>query len=189
MADMARAKGLPAAAARRHANAASSSSAKGKTASGKPQKARKRRKKTPESTPAAKKAAPANPTSSTVTLQKRAAPRGPHRPQDLYVSRSSSFAAQLERAKKLLDSDHREVCIHGLGAAINRAINLALQLEKFYAGAATVHVETSTVRLIDDLQPHSPDEDDTAQVRSNSAVHITVTKLAVEALVAAAAGS
>jgi len=54
------------------------------------------------------------------------------------VNRKTDFAAQLERCQKLLDSSEQEVRIHGLGAAINRAINLALQLEQ--RGQGTVEV-------------------------------------------------
>lgn len=48
---------------------------------------------------------------------------------------------------------HSSICIHGLGAAINRAINLAMQLQHTSPVPLEISVTTSTVPLIDDLVP------------------------------------
>ena len=46
-----------------------------------------------------------------------------------------------------------EVTIHGLGAAIHRAINLALQLQETSSHSLQISATTSTVELTDDLEP------------------------------------
>lgn len=43
--------------------------------------------------------------------------------------------------------------VHGLGTAINRAINLALELQETASYALTCSVTTSTIQLVDDLEP------------------------------------
>ena len=43
--------------------------------------------------------------------------------------------------------------MHGLGSAIHRAINLALQLEETSSHSLILSVTTSTVQLVDDLEP------------------------------------
>jgi hypothetical protein len=69
------------------------------------------------------------------TLRKRLPHRLPRRPNDIYVNMKTDFKAQLARCQKLLDGGARgqnactEIYIHGLGLAINRAINIALQLQ------------------------------------------------------------
>lgn len=72
-------------------------------------------------------------------VAKRAIQRAVSGPTHLYVSRNSDFKAQLARAHKLLaDPKHKSVTVHGLGAAINRAINLALQLSDQALGGLDV---------------------------------------------------
>jgi hypothetical protein len=92
---------------------------------------------------------------------------------DIYIGRSSPFEAQLARAQSLLsaglvgvpsitfnndDVSHagcgrREtsITLHGLGAAINRCINLALQLEHQAKGSLKVSGRTQLFpsRLLD----------------------------------------
>ena len=46
-----------------------------------------------------------------------------------------------------------ELTIHGLGAAIHRAINLALQLQETSSYSLQLSATTSTVELTDDLEP------------------------------------
>lgn len=43
--------------------------------------------------------------------------------------------------------------MHGMGAAVHQAINLALMLHAEWQGSLLMHVDTSTVVLIDDLVP------------------------------------
>lgn len=109
------------------------------------------------------------------TLRKRLPRKLPKRRNDVYVNMKTDFKAQLARCQKLLDT-HREICIHGLGLAINRAINIALQLQTSSQGALQLAANTSTVELIDDLEPEDPDEagEPLTRTRNNSAIHIKV---------------
>ncbi|XP_063043581.1 ribonuclease P protein subunit p20 [Engraulis encrasicolus] len=115
------------------------------------------------------------------TLRKRLPRKLPKRRNDVYVNMKTDFKAQLARCQKLLDGGgaggHREICIHGLGLAINRAINIALQLQASSQGALQLAANTSTVELVDDLEPDDPDADmgePMTRTRNNSAIHIKV---------------
>lgn len=46
-----------------------------------------------------------------------------------------------------------EFTIHGLGAAMNRAVELALTLRDEFKGTISISCNTSTVKLIDDFEP------------------------------------
>ncbi|RGB25871.1 hypothetical protein C1646_722641 [Rhizophagus diaphanus] len=96
-------------------------------------------------------------------------------PTDIYVSRKSNFKGQLFRAKKLLMEDgHPSITIHGLGAAIQRSINLVLALNDLTHNQIIYKTTTSTVQLVDDIIPDDDDKDLESQIRQNSAVHIQV---------------
>ncbi|XP_059165999.1 ribonuclease P protein subunit p20-like [Physella acuta] len=94
-------------------------------------------------------------------------------PNDVYISDKTNFKAQENKCQELLDSGN-EVIIHGLGKAVNRAINLTLQLKSKGLGTVQVCVQTSTVDLVDDYIPESDDRDMKTAIRSNSAIHIRV---------------
>jgi ribonuclease P/MRP protein subunit RPP20 len=47
-----------------------------------------------------------------------------------------------------LNEGEPEIVIHGLGAAVPRAVNLALQLKAKHMGTVEVAVNTSTVDII-----------------------------------------
>ncbi|XP_077445021.1 ribonuclease P protein subunit p20 [Stigmatopora argus] len=111
------------------------------------------------------------------TLRKRLPRKLPKRRNDVYVNMKTDFRAQLARCQKLLDGGgHREIFVHGLGLAINRAINIALQLQASSQGALQLAANTSTVELVDDLEPEDPDEaaEPLTRTRNNSAIHIKV---------------
>ncbi|KAK7103543.1 ribonuclease P protein subunit p20-like [Littorina saxatilis] len=112
-------------------------------------------------------------------LKKRLPAKLPRRKNDVYVSRKTNFQAQLERCQRLLDSGN-EVFVHGLGTAINRAINLALQLKERGLGTVEVATHTSTVELVDDLEPETDELEQETQTRHNSAVHIRVYRKEVQ---------
>lgn len=72
-------------------------------------------------------------------MSKRAPTRLQRGERELYVNRNTPFPAQVARAEKLLAGDRPSpITIHGLGAAMNRAINLALRLEQKSLGTLTV---------------------------------------------------
>lgn len=111
------------------------------------------------------------------TLRKRLPRKLPKRRNDVYVNMKTDFRAQLARCQKLLEGGgHREICVHGLGLAINRAINIALQLQASSQGVLQLAANTSTVELVDDLEPEDPDEagEPMTRTRNNSAIHIKV---------------
>lgn len=96
----------------------------------------------------------------------------PRRDNDVYVNMSTNFKGQLERCRKLFDSGKTELFVHAMGAAVGRAINLALQLETHYQGLVELDVRTSTVDVVDDLEPLGDELEPMTQSRQTSAVHI-----------------
>ena len=98
----------------------------------------------------------------------------PPRVNDIYVNRRSDFVSQLARCRKLLDQGVNELFIHGLGAAINRSINLALQLKESRGENLEIRATTSTVELTDDMEPLTETADYFTQTRNVSALHITL---------------
>ena len=46
-----------------------------------------------------------------------------------------------------------DLTVHGLGTAIHRAINLTLELQEQSSHCLHLSVSTSTVQLVDDLEP------------------------------------
>ena len=85
------------------------------------------------------------------------------------------------RCRKLLDSGaHESIYIHGLGSAIDRAMNIALQLKSTYStGSVSVlslSANTSTVDLVDDLEPLDDDHEPTTRSRRSSAIHIKLSR-------------
>ena len=57
---------------------------------------------------------------------------------------------QIDRCQELLDSGEI-VYIHGLGAAVSRALNVALAVKKNNCGSVDLDVRTATVNLVDDI--------------------------------------
>ena len=56
--------------------------------------------------------------------------------------------SELSKCQKILEDGEKEVFIHGMGAAVNRAVNLALQLESKFLGTVQLTVNTSTTTLV-----------------------------------------
>ena len=111
------------------------------------------------------------------SLRKRLPRKYPKRKNDIYVTRQTNFQAQLERCQSLLDGGFIEIFIHGLGAAINRSINLALQLKTKNHGSLSLESNTSTVELKDDLIPEKDNLEPDLISRNNSAMHIRVHRI------------
>ncbi|XP_051900450.1 ribonuclease P protein subunit p20 [Pristis pectinata] len=109
------------------------------------------------------------------TLRRRLPHKLPRRKNDIYINMKTDFKAQLGRCQKMLESgSFSEICIHGLGLAINRAINIALQLQAASFGALQIAANTSTVELVDDLEPELDEGEGMTRTRNNSAIHIRV---------------
>lgn len=108
-------------------------------------------------------------------LKKRKPQRPATIPTDIYISRSSNFKGQLQRAKKLLIEDgYPSITIHGLGAMIQKSINLVLALKDLTHNQITYKATTGTVELIDDIIPEDDDKDLEVQTRNNSSIRIQV---------------
>lgn len=97
------------------------------------------------------------------------------RPNDVYVTRKTNFKAQLERCMKLISSsgNYREISIYGMGSALQRTINLALQFQlktncQLHTAIASAEVTDHLMPLLDELEPMN----DTRWV---STIHITCT--------------
>ncbi|KAI8833205.1 hypothetical protein BC829DRAFT_408008 [Chytridium lagenaria] len=98
-----------------------------------------------------------------ILRSKRSIQRAPTLLTDIYISRKSVFPALLKRAIKLLKSKNPFITIHGMGAAVNKAIEVALK------------ILTSTVELVDDVVDE--EEDEMTVERRNSAIHIKIYKI------------
>ncbi|XP_015668628.1 ribonuclease P protein subunit p20 [Crotalus tigris] len=124
----------------------------------------------------------AEPSEPERALRRRLPRRLPRRRGDVYVNMRTDFRAQLGRCQKLLapGGGCAELCIHGLGLAIPRAINIALQLEAAGGGALRLAANTSTVQLADGAEPEGDREEPLTRARHNSAIHIRVLRAAPE---------
>ncbi|KAM4876238.1 ribonuclease P protein subunit p20 [Sylvia borin] len=100
---------------------------------------------------------------------------------DVFVTSRSDFRAQLRRCQRLLapggapGTGTGELRLHGLGLAVPRTINLALQLQAGAGGALRLHASTSSVPLRAHRDPRDHrdgDGDDGDTPRHNSAIHI-----------------
>ncbi|XP_048372946.1 ribonuclease P protein subunit p20 [Sphaerodactylus townsendi] len=122
------------------------------------------------------------PTEMECALRRRLPRRLPRRCSDIYVNMKTDFKAQLSRCQKLLapGGSCAEICIHGLGLAINRAINIALQLEATGGGSLRLAANTSTVELADVAEPEGDGDEPLARTRNNSAIHIRVCRVTPE---------
>ena len=109
-------------------------------------------------------------------IRKRLPRQLPNRKNDIFVTKKTNFKAQMNRCQKLFDSGLNEVVIHGLGAAVNRAINLALQLQRNSMRTLEIATHTSTVELMDDFDGEMDEFDSHVQTRNNTAIHIKVYK-------------
>ncbi|XP_076662993.1 ribonuclease P protein subunit p20 [Andrena cerasifolii] len=109
-------------------------------------------------------------------IAKKRQPFGPERKRDgdVYVTNKTNFKAQLKRCEKLLGDGASELIIHGLGAAVPRACNLALQLREIHYGGVELDAKTSTTSIVDDFEPLSDSADYETINRNNSTVHIRV---------------
>ncbi|KAI8810713.1 hypothetical protein BJ742DRAFT_172345 [Cladochytrium replicatum] len=98
------------------------------------------------------------------------------RPTDIYVRRKSNRHALIKRAKTLIDSPgFKSLDIHGLGAALVMAMELALKLKEIYGDTIEWNITTSSVELHDEVED-DPEVDVQMQTRINSAIHIKVAR-------------
>ncbi|XP_012223359.1 ribonuclease P protein subunit p20 [Linepithema humile] len=94
--------------------------------------------------------------------------------RDIYVNNKTSFKGQLYKCEKVFDKGESELIIHGLGAAVYKASQLALQLKEIHYGTLDLDIKTCTVTLADKLETLSDETDDEIINRQSSAIHIRV---------------
>ncbi len=97
---------------------------------------------------------------------------------DIYVKTSSKVTALVKRAETLLDKKKVNfINIHGLGRAVYKAVQVALQIRR-HLGHESIQlsVETESCTMIDDICPDELDGDEVTQFRQNSAIHIRIKK-------------
>lgn len=101
-------------------------------------------------------------------------------PNHVLVTRRSSRAVLHARSSKLIDSGKwPAVFLHGLGAAVAPAVQLAAELVQARGGQLVASCSTSTVALLDPpndddllLPAANADPDDSPGLRHSSAIHI-----------------
>ena len=69
------------------------------------------------------------------------------------------------------------VTFHAMGAAIPRAIEIALEAVGESDGALQLSVNTSTMDVVDDLRPLDPQQRSRTAMRQVSAVHVSIFKV------------
>ncbi|VDK72656.1 unnamed protein product [Anisakis simplex] len=109
-------------------------------------------------------------------LKKRLPPKYQKSKNDIYITRNTSLSRQSNRVQKILDSELDEVVLHGIGAAVSRTLNLALQIQRKLSNSVQLHIRTSTVKVTDDLFPLYDEVDFTSRNRSISAIHIRISR-------------
>uniref|UniRef100_A0A0K0DDT4 Ribonuclease P n=1 Tax=Angiostrongylus cantonensis TaxID=6313 RepID=A0A0K0DDT4_ANGCA len=70
-----------------------------------------------------------------------------------------------------------EIYIHGLGSSLNRAMVLALEVQKTFTDAISLNLTTSTVNVTDDLFPLSDEFEMGIRNRPLSAIHIHIRRV------------
>ncbi|KAL5036153.1 ribonucleases P/MRP protein subunit pop7 [Batrachochytrium dendrobatidis] len=99
------------------------------------------------------------------------------RSTDIFVSKRSSFPALTKRALSFLEPSatgrkqtSQKVTIHGLGAAIICAVQLALHIQKAASISISLSTTTSSVTLIDDVYKRSGVDSDTTGFNQSESV-------------------
>ncbi|ETN71599.1 hypothetical protein RB195_001411 [Necator americanus] len=100
-------------------------------------------------------------------------------PEHFYVTKKTSIPITMKRVEEMLNNKGNEIYIHGLGASLNRAMVLAIEVQKIYTDAVSLNVTTSTVNVTDDLFPLSDEYEMGIRNRPLSAVLIHVCRTQV----------
>ena len=81
----------------------------------------------------------------------------------------------MDKCRKLLETPGcREITLHGMGAATNRAVNLALQLQSDFTGLLELSTSTGSLEMTDELEPLRDDLDPVSQSRFVSVIKIRI---------------
>ena len=93
----------------------------------------------------------------------------------IYIKRNSNKNRILKKCENFFLKNER-VKIIGLGSSISKAISFSLEVEKRYDGLRISPI-TNTIQLIDEYQPLKPNYPSITQIRNNSSIEITLSKI------------
>ena len=98
---------------------------------------------------------------------------------DFYITKRTNTVLLVKKVLEILKGKDKSkeslfVNIHGMGAAVDAAIKVSLQIEEEMGGKVVCSPTTSTVSLIDEYQPLLPHLPPVTQVRNNSAIHVKI---------------
>jgi hypothetical protein len=112
-------------------------------------------------------------------MTKRVPVRAHGRPNDVYITRSSRFAALISRVEKLLGRG-TTAHLHGMGAALKRCADVAMAVQRAAApGGVVVSARTETVYVIDDFMPLVPGYPIRTRERPKNVLHVLLTPTAL----------
>ncbi|VDM62310.1 unnamed protein product [Angiostrongylus costaricensis] len=83
----------------------------------------------------------------------------------------------MKRVEEMLNNKEAEIYIHGLGSSLNRAMVLAIEVQKTLTDAISLNLTTSTVNVTDDLFPLSDEFEMGIRNRPLSAIHIHIRRV------------
>lgn len=82
---------------------------------------------------------------------------------EFYLDNGANFEEEMQRCEQIFQrNESKEVLIHGFGDVINKAMNIALILQRKFS--LEMAINTSTVELVNDVQ------------KPTSAIHIKLFK-------------
>lgn len=97
----------------------------------------------------------------------------------IYITRRTMVGALLKKVRKeLIAKDEKKVTLCAMGAAIESTCSLALKIQDAIGGdtVCDLQVRTSTLEVIDNVQPNDPDEFDTIQERRTNKIEIDIVR-------------
>lgn len=95
-------------------------------------------------------------------------------PNEIYFTRKKPPIIYYNRVKELISENVQEIKILAVGAAIKKAVDLALRIEREFANIK-LKVETDTINLIDDFIDEFENElEGKSKIRKNSVIRITI---------------
>uniref|UniRef100_A0A1I7X7E5 Ribonuclease P n=1 Tax=Heterorhabditis bacteriophora TaxID=37862 RepID=A0A1I7X7E5_HETBA len=95
----------------------------------------------------------------------------------IWLMRRTNMQSQIKRIEDLLNNQSDQVYVHGLGASLNKALTLTVELQKKFSGAVQYHINTSTINVTDDLFPMSDEFELGVRNRPLSAVHVRLHRI------------
>jgi hypothetical protein len=108
-------------------------------------------------------------------MTKRVPVRAHGKANDIFVTRSSRFAALISRVQALLRRGST-VHLHGMGAALPRCVDVAMSVQRAAVpGGVVVSASTETVYVVDDFTPLVPGYPIRTRERPKNVLHVSLT--------------